>query len=143
MTGHSPQLPFFVYGTLLPGEANYHLWREAIDEVRPAVLGGARLFSLGQFPMAVEAQEGEVRGLTVSIRPSSYRAALALLDQLEGVQLHPFRGPGFRRVRRIVRPAGEPAVVAWVYIGSALHVGRREPIETDWKTYVRRVGKSV
>lgn len=133
----SQQLPFFVYGTLLPGEANFYLWREAIAGYRPAILGGARLFSLGRFPMIIDAPMGEVRGLVVDIRPSSYQAALSLLDQLEGVHLYPVRGPGYMRMRRLVRPMGGSAVVAWVYVGDEFFVRGREPIDVDWKTYTR------
>lgn len=137
------QLPFFVYGTLLPGEANYYLWRDAITGYQPALISGARLYDLGHFPMLVEASDGEVRGMVVRVRPSSYPAALSLLDQLEGVNLPPLRQPGYRRVRRIVRPMGESPAVAWVYLGSAAFVVGREPIAGDWKSYRRRCVRSV
>lgn len=137
MTHDNIQLPFFVYGTLLPGEANYDLWREAIDELRPATMSHARLYDLGDFPMLVEAEAGEVRGMVVRVRPSSYEAALAVLDVLEGVDLAPYGGLGYRRVKRLVQPAGGPAVEAWVYVGRAAIVAGLEPMETDWKTYRR------
>ncbi len=132
------QLPFFVYGTLLPGEANYPLWREAITDQRPAVLRGARLYDLEDFPMLVDAPDGEARGMLVRVRPSSYRAALWLLDQLEGINLEGRGALGFRRARRIVRPWGSPAAVAWVYVGCAAFVAGLSPIGPDWKAYCRR-----
>ena len=138
MRADAPQLPFFVYGTLLPGEANYPLWREAISDQRPAVLRSARLYDLGDFPMLVDAADGEARGLLVRVRPSSYRAALWLLDQLEGVDLAGWGGLGFRRVRRIVRPWGAPAAVAWIYVGRPVAVAGLSPIGPDWKAYCRR-----
>ena len=55
--------------------------------MRPAMLDGACLYDLGYFPMALDATQGEVRGMVVWVRPSSYAAALSLLDQLEGVTL--------------------------------------------------------
>ncbi len=137
MTGHSFQLPFFVYGTLLPGEAYYPLWQDAIDEARPALMSPARLYSLGPFPMLIDAVTGEARGMAVWVRPSSYRAALALLDRLEGVDLPPHHSPGYRRVRRIVRPLGRPPVVAWVYVGHPAFVAGARPIDPDWKSYTR------
>ena len=137
------QLPFFVYGTLLPGEANYYLWREAIVDLRPAVMRGARLYDLGAFPMLVDAPDGEARGMLVRVRPSSYHAALWLLDQLEGVNLGRWLrgqsdGPGFRRARRIARPWGVAPAVAWVYVGDPALVAGLSPIGPDWKTYRRR-----
>lgn len=143
MAGFSAQLPFFVYGTLLPGEANFGLWRRAIDDMLPAVMAGARLYDLGGFPMLVDAPAGEVRGMVVRVRPSSYRAAVALLDQLEGVDMTPFGGYGYRRLRRIARLAGGTTVVAWVYMGSQAAVAGRKPIGPDWKSYSRQHRKSV
>ncbi len=130
-------LPFFVYGTLLPGEVNYPLWREAIVDRRPAVMVGAQLYDLGRFPMLVDAPDGAVRGMLVRVRPSSYGAALRLLDQLEGVTLVQWREVGFRRVRRIVRPWGADPAVAWVYVGRAAAVAGLCPIGPDWKAYGR------
>lgn len=144
MTGVDIYLPFFVYGTLLPGEANYAVWQEAIDGMRPAILSGARLYDLGYFPMAVEDAAGEVRGMVAYIRPSSYRAALSLLDELEGVDLGLSRGPVFRRARRVVRPVGGGgALVAWVYLGNRLYVAGLRPIGPDWKSYGRRGSGSM
>lgn len=137
MTDHSVQLPFFVYGTLLPGQANYGLWRAAIFGYRPAVMAGARLYDLGDFPMLVDALGGEVRGLLVRVRPSSYRAALSLLDELEGVDLPPAGAPGYRRARRVIKPCGLAAEVAWVYVGNEANVIGLEPIAMDWKSYTR------
>lgn len=143
MGGLGVQLPFFAYGTLLPGEANFGLWRRAIDDLRPAVMGRARLYDLGGFPMLVDAPEGEVRGMLVRVRPSSYPAALALLDRLEGVDMTPYGGYGYRRLRRIARLAGGSSVVAWVYVGSEAAVAGLEPIGPDWKSYHREHTQSA
>jgi gamma-glutamylcyclotransferase (GGCT)/AIG2-like uncharacterized protein YtfP len=137
LTDVGVHLPFFVYGTLLPGEANFGVWRNAILETRLAALSGASLYDLGYFPMAVEDGLGEVRGMAVYIRSSSYRTALLLLDQLEGVELGLPGAPGYRRARRVVRLMDGAQVVAWVYLGSGAHVAGLEPIGPDWKTYVR------
>lgn len=143
MAGWRTQLPFFVYGTLLPGEANFGLWRRAIDDLKPAVMNGARLFDLGDFPMLVDAPAGEVRGMVVTVRPSSYGAALSLLDQLEGVDLTRFGGYGYRRLRRIARLAGGSTVVAWVYMGTEAAVIGLKPIGPDWRSYTRERAKSL
>lgn len=136
-TAADPYLPFFVYGTLLPGEVNYWLWREAIEEIRPALISPARLYDMGQYPMLVDAAAGEVRGMVANVRPSSYPVALAVLDQLEGVHLPSWRGPGYRRARRIVRPFGARPLVAWVYLGDERTVADRPPLRADWKTHRR------
>ncbi len=131
-------LPFFVYGTLLPGEANFRLWRDAIQDIRPAGLNGARLYDLGYFPMLIEGGGGEVRGMVGWVRPSSYGAALDLLDTLEGVRFPYPIGVGYYRAARVVRLAGGSTVTAWVYLGNPVAVIGRRPIGTDWKTYRRK-----
>ncbi|MCA9867514.1 MAG: gamma-glutamylcyclotransferase [Anaerolineae bacterium] len=138
MTEPTLYLPFFVYGTLLPGERNFGLWREAIADMRPAVLGRARLYDLGHFPMALDHLQGEVRGMVAWVRPSSYAVALSLLDQLEGVTW-PWGNLGYRRARRIVRLTGGSSLVAWVYLGREAVVAGLEPIVVDWKRYRQQV----
>ena len=139
MTKHIPYLPFFVYGTLLPGERYFRLWREAIDDMRPAILTGACLYDLGDFPMALDAVPGEVRGMVAWVRLSSYMAAISLLDQLEGVAWRPRGNPGYRRTRRVIRLTGGSSLVAWVYLGQEEVVVGRQPIATDWKRHRRAV----
>lgn len=138
MNEQSTRLPFFVYGTLLPGEANFHLWRDAIAWSQPAVLPGACLYDLGNYPMLVEASAGEVQGLVVAINPSFYSAILLLLDQLEGISMTRYGKPLFRRERCIVRLAMGRSVVAWVYVGNNASVVKGlQAIGSDWKAYRR------
>ncbi len=139
MTRTGIYLPFFVYGTLLPGEANYPLWREAIQAIKPATLPGARLYDLGQYPMLVEGGVGEVRGMVGWVRPSSYAAALSLLDMLEGIHLPYPGGIGYRRRPRVVWLAGGSEVAAWVYVGNPAVVAGLKPVGADWKTHRRDV----
>ena len=55
-------LPFFVYGTLLPGQPNAHLWGDGIVAQQNATLANGRLYDLGAFPMLVEEGEEKVVG---------------------------------------------------------------------------------
>lgn len=139
MTG---RLPFFVYGTLLPGEHRHDafLGGRTTDE-RAAVLEGALLYAGPGYPYAVEG-EGTVRGALVTAAPEDYAELLVLLDRLEG-----YRGPDdpgnlYDRVAREVRPtspgAGQP-VLAWVYVAPAdlartLRAGGTPVPEGDWLT---------
>ncbi|MGW3660662.1 gamma-glutamylcyclotransferase family protein [Streptomyces sp. NPDC005151] len=120
----APELPFFVYGTLLPGEPNHDpfLRGRAIAE-QPALLPGALLYDGPGYPYAIEG-DGAVQGALVTAAPASYAELLVQLDRLEE-----YAGPGhpgnlYERVAREVRlPAGKPpgtgTVRAWVYLAAA------------------------
>lgn len=113
-------LPFFVYGTLLPGERNHDLFlRGRTSAERPAVLPGALLYEGPGYPYAIEGH-GTVHGALVTAAPGSYGELLGLLDHLEE-----YLGPDhprnlYERVVRQVLPGpgpGEP-VRAWVYFAA-------------------------
>ncbi|MFJ7160110.1 gamma-glutamylcyclotransferase family protein [Streptomyces sp. NPDC101118] len=117
------ELPFFVYGTLRPGEYNHDLFlrgRTAAEE--PARLPGAVLYEGPGYPYAVElpapAAGAGVVGELITPAAGQYRDLLDVLDRLEE-----YHGPGrprnvYDRVpRQAVRPDGTP-VPAWVYVAA-------------------------
>ncbi|SMF01289.1 gamma-glutamylcyclotransferase family protein [Streptomyces sp. Amel2xC10] len=83
-TPPAPGLPFFVYGTLRPGEVNHGLFLRGrtLSEV-PARLTGAVLYDGPGYPYAVEEPGGTVAGTLVTARPEAYARLLAELDRLE------------------------------------------------------------
>lgn len=95
-------LPFFVYGTLRPGEVNHDLFlrgRTASEE--PAVLPDAALYDGPGYPYAVHRPGTVVVGELITAAPGGYGRLLAALDQLEeygaraaGEHLRPDRPPG-------------------------------------------------
>ncbi|MFD9539481.1 gamma-glutamylcyclotransferase family protein [Streptomyces sp. NPDC060022] len=113
-------LPFFVYGTLLPGERNHDLFlRGRTSAEQPAVLPGALLYEGPGYPYAIEGH-GTVHGALVTAAPGSYGELLGLLDHLEE-----YLGPDhprnlYERVVRQVIPGPAPAepVRAWVYFAA-------------------------
>ncbi|MFI2349580.1 gamma-glutamylcyclotransferase family protein [Streptomyces sp. NPDC019443] len=114
------ELPFFVYGTLRPGECNHDLFlhgRTATEE--PGLLAGAVLYEGPGYPYAVlDAGGGTVAGELVTAAPGGYGELLAVLDHLEE-----YIAPGHPRnlyervVRDVLRPDGT-AVRAWVYVAA-------------------------
>ncbi|MFG2590583.1 gamma-glutamylcyclotransferase family protein [Streptomyces sp. NPDC048438] len=128
MTG--VRLPFFVYGTLLPGEPNHDRFlRGRTRGERPAVLPGALLYEGPGYPYAIEGH-GTVHGALVTAAPGAYAELLGLLDDLEQ-----YLGPDhprnlYERVVRRAVPAELPdapssaalgfaePVRAWVYLAA-------------------------
>lgn len=117
----TPALPFFVYGTLRPGERNHELFlagRTAAE--RPATLHGARLYEGPGYPYAVDdpAGTGRVAGTVVTAAPGAYPELLRTLDVLEE-----YLAPGHPRnlyervAREVIRADGTPAH-AWVYVAA-------------------------
>ncbi|MGR6970242.1 gamma-glutamylcyclotransferase family protein [Streptomyces cynarae] len=119
------RLPFFVYGTLRPGEHNHALFlhgRTGSEE--PGLLPGAVLYEGPGYPYAVEdADGGTVTGEIVTARPEAYDGLLVLLDRLEEY------APGdprslYERVQREVTAADGRTVRAWVYLAAPVVAAR-------------------
>ncbi|MFE1557282.1 gamma-glutamylcyclotransferase family protein [Streptomyces sp. NPDC058734] len=113
-------LPFFVYGTLRPGEVNHDLFlkgRTAAEE--PARLPDAALYEGPGYPYAVDRPGSAIAGELITAAPGEYAQLLVALDLLEE-----YAGPGrpgnvYDRVaREAVRPDGS-RVRAWVYLAAA------------------------
>ncbi|MFF3649865.1 gamma-glutamylcyclotransferase family protein [Streptomyces sp. NPDC002181] len=126
------ELPFFVYGTLRPGEVNHDLFlrgRTAAEE--PARLPDALLYDGPGYPYAVPHQGSEIVGELVTAAPGAYGRLLAELDRLEE-----YHGPGrplnvYDRVRRdALRPDGT-RTTAWVYLAAPLLARRLRESGTE------------
>ncbi|MGW7076148.1 gamma-glutamylcyclotransferase family protein [Streptomyces sp. NPDC054871] len=119
MRREKDRLPFFVYGTLRPGESNHdvHL-RGRVGDGSPARLSGAVLYEGPGYPYLVEEPEGgPVRGELITALPSAYDRLLADLDVLEDY------APGdprnlYERVVREVTLLDGTAARAWVYVAA-------------------------
>ena len=151
----SPQLPFFVYGTLRPGEPNHDLFlrgRTRTEEL--GRLTGAVLYDGPGYPWAVEEPGGLVHGDLVTALPERYEELLLALDRLEEYAPGDPRNLYERVEREVIRAGdgtagdgtpgdgtlggGETAVRAWVYVAApavaARLRARGKPIESgDWR----------
>ncbi|GAB2751806.1 gamma-glutamylcyclotransferase family protein [Streptomyces bullii] len=136
----SSPLPFFVYGTLRPGEANHDLFlrgRTLTEE--PGRFMGAVLYDGPGYPYAVEEPGGGVvSGELITALPEAYGDLLTELDRLEGYAPGSPRNLYERVAREILRDTGGTAVRAWVYVAgptvAARLRARGKLIETgDWR----------
>jgi len=114
------RLPFFVYGTLRPGEVNHDLFllgRTGVEE--PGRLNGAVLYDGPGYPYAVEEPGGVVYGELVTALPKEYEELLVALDRLEDYAPGDPRNLYERVEREVIRDDGTGAAVrAWVYVAA-------------------------
>ncbi|MFI9258448.1 gamma-glutamylcyclotransferase family protein [Streptomyces sioyaensis] len=139
MTTEPERLPFFVYGTLRPGEANYARTlrgRTAAEE--PAHIRGALLYDGPGFPYATAGPaDAVVHGALVLPREGDYEEVCADLDRLEGY-VPGDRGNLYERVRTEAVRADGRTVSAWVYLAAAPLAARLRATATplaggDWR----------
>ena len=57
------RLPFFVYGTLIPGQPNYYLWKDCIVNTKKGSIEYYQLFDMGHYPMITESNGKNVTTL--------------------------------------------------------------------------------
>ncbi|MCA9939716.1 MAG: gamma-glutamylcyclotransferase [Anaerolineales bacterium] len=130
-------LPFFVYGTLLPGQPNAHLWGSAVSHMHPATLPNGRLFDMGSFPMLLMGNGRPVTGMLVEVIPEMYDPIIRSLDALEKYDPAQPQKSVYRRIPQPIQTAPKQQTVAWVYVGSEVYVaGKPEIPGGDWSTYV-------
>ncbi|WP_328723841.1 gamma-glutamylcyclotransferase [Streptomyces sp. NBC_00247] len=112
-------LPFFVYGTLRPGEYNHDRYVRGLDvREQPALLHGGALYDGPGYPFATDG-DGTVHGALITAAPEEYGGLLAALDRLET-----YLGPEdprnlYERVARDVEVPGSGTVRAWVYLAAS------------------------
>lgn len=140
--GRAAVLPFFVYGTLRPGEPNHDMFlRGRTEREEPARLEGALLYDGPGYPYAVPAP-GAIVGELVRAVPGEYAELLSVLDELEGY-VAPSGDPRnlYEREARDVLPADGAPVTAWVYfagprVAHELRTRGRPIPAGDWIAHV-------
>ncbi|MDN3020382.1 gamma-glutamylcyclotransferase family protein [Streptomyces sp. S.PB5] len=112
------RLPFFVYGTLRPGEVNHDAFlRGRTSSEVPGRLDNAVLYDGPGYPYAVE-DPGTVHGELVTALPDAYDDLLVALDRLEDYAPGDPRNLYERVERDVVRTADGTSVRAWVYLAA-------------------------
>lgn len=146
------RLPFFVYGTLLPGQSNAYLWADSVIKSEGATLTGCLLFDMGSFPMLVETGDGAVVGVVQTVAEADYEAVLARLDHLEDYDPKQPDDAWYRRIVRevVVQNASAESgrtgcsLRAWVYIGHQDAVRGLQPIPGgDWAAYAAKTFQNI
>ncbi|NEA61072.1 gamma-glutamylcyclotransferase family protein [Streptomyces sp. SID12488] len=119
------RLPFFVYGTLRPGEPNHdHFLRGRTQSERPGRLADAVLYDGPGYPYAVTEPGGVVHGELVVALPDAYDELLAELDELEECVPGDPHSLYERVARQVTLDADGGAVRAWVYVAGPIVAAR-------------------
>jgi gamma-glutamylcyclotransferase (GGCT)/AIG2-like uncharacterized protein YtfP len=130
-------LPFFVYGTLLPDQPNFHYWDNKILAIETAVFPNGRIYDFGNYPMLIEAENGSVIGKLISIDLADYKTILNRLDQLEGYDPEQPNESSYIRAKRDVQDENGRIQSAWVYIGQYQFPSSTPIIKNgDWIAYI-------
>ncbi len=127
--------PFFVYGTLLPGQPNHDLWENKITNQMPATIWAATLYDLGGYPMLIEGHDAVVNGMVIEVAPSAYEQVLANIDNLEHYDDNKRGNSVYLREARQIQLTDGSQCVAWVYVGQEKYVSGLSPIGSDWIKY--------
>lgn len=132
-------LPFFVYGTLRPGQGNHRrLLAGRFTQEIAATLPGHALYGPGLPYVTAGEETSVVVGELIFVAPAGYAEVLTDLDRLEGYR--PGRAGHYDRQEREVRYTGpdgfETTVLAWVYLAGPVARERLRPSDRiasgDW-----------
>ncbi|MEM7802974.1 MAG: gamma-glutamylcyclotransferase family protein [Chloroflexota bacterium] len=147
-------LPFFVYGTLIPGQSSSTLWNRGITQSQDAYLTNSLLYSLGDFPMLIDSDQPDgisflnyksarVKGKLVMVDSLQYRAIVSELDRYEGYFPENEAESLYLRRRRWVTLDSGKQKLAWAYIGKITYTKDRPVVPGgDWISYIQAPASS-
>ena len=132
-------IPFFVYGTLLPEQPNFRLWGDSISRMEYGRIKDCQLFDMGAYPMLVEEKEKYVHGMLMFVVPEKVDDMIAIIDELEGYDPEKHGESAYNREMREVELENEKTVTAWVYLGHKKYIDKEKPVPGGkWAKHVAR-----
>ena len=135
-------VPFFVYGTLLPDQPNFRLWKDSISRMEYGRIKDCQLFDMGAYPMLVESEEKYVHGMLVFVIPEYVDEMITIIDELEGYDPEKHGESAYNREMREVELESGKTVTAWVYLGHKKYVDKERPVPGGkWAKHVARKKK--
>jgi len=132
-------LPFFVYGTLLPEQPNFRLWGDCISRIEYGRIKDCQLFDMGAYPMLVEEKEKYVHGMLVFVDPQHKDEMITRIDELEGYNPEKHGESAYNREMREVELENGKTVTAWVYLGNKKYIDKVKAVPGGkWAKYVAK-----
>ena len=131
------QLPFFVYGTLIPDQPNYYLWKDSIINTKKGLIKNYQLFDMGHYPMIIELEGNNVSGMLMYIKTEDYDQMARIIDNLEGYNPEKHGSSAYNREIRDIELENGELEKAWIYIGSEEYVKKENKVKAgNWVKHV-------
>ena len=130
-------LPFFVYGTLLPNQPNYYLWKDSIAGTKNGIIRNYQLFDMGHYPMIVESKGNNVDGMLVYIKAEDYDKITKVIDNLEGYNPQKHGDSAYNREIKDIELENGKLTKALIYIGSEDFVKEENAVKKgNWIAHI-------
>jgi gamma-glutamylcyclotransferase (GGCT)/AIG2-like uncharacterized protein YtfP len=131
------QLPFFVYGTLIPDQPNYYLWKDSIINTKKGLIKNYQLFDMGHYPMIIKLEGNNVVGMLMYIETEDYGGITKIIDNLEGYNPEKHGVSAYNREIRDIELENGELEKAWIYIGSEEYVKKENKVKAgNWVKHV-------
>ena len=132
-------LPFFVYGTLIPDQPNYYLWKYSIVDTKKGIIKNYQLFDMGHYPMIVKSEGNNVHGMLIYIKNEDYEKITNIIDNLEGYNPENHGSSAYNREIRDIELDSGGLEKAWIYIGSKEYVKEENGVKDgNWVKYISK-----
>ena len=133
------RLPFFVYGTLIPDQPNYYLWKDSIVSTKDGLIKNYQLFDMGHYPMIVESKGNNVYGMLMYVKNEDYTKVTKIIDNLEGYNPENHGSSAYNREIRDIELEDGKIEKAWIYIGSKEYVNEENKVKDgNWVKHISK-----
>ena len=132
-------LPFFVYGTLIPDQPNYYLWKDSIANTKKGIVKNYELFDMGHYPMIIQSEGNNVHGMLMYIENEDYNKITKIIDNLEGYNPENHGSSAYNRELRNIELENGELEKAWIYIGSEEYVKKENTVKNgNWVKHISK-----
>ncbi|OIR22311.1 MAG: hypothetical protein BET99_04770 [Marine Group III euryarchaeote CG-Epi2] len=133
------QLPFFVYGTLIPDQPNYYLWKDSITDTKNGIIKNHQLFDMGHYPMIIQSEGNNVHGMLMYIKDEDYEKITKIIDNLEGYNPEKHGMSAYNREIRDIELENCKLEKAWIYIGSEKYIKKENTVKDgNWVNHISK-----
>jgi gamma-glutamylcyclotransferase (GGCT)/AIG2-like uncharacterized protein YtfP len=133
-----------VYGTLLPNQPNYYLWKDSIADTKNGIIRNYQLFDMGHYPMIVESEGNNVVGMLMYIKTEDYEEITKIIDNLEGYNPENHGNSAYNREIRDIKLENGELEKALIYIGSEDFVKKDNTVKRgNWVKHISSKNKNL